>query len=305
MKLNVPVLYIASTGRSGSTLLEMLLSASDHLWSMGEIYTLPWEMERNGVCGCGRKIDQCKFWAKVLDKKKNLARPESFVAKFREYHFGGPFFRPKHLLNIFLEMEWGTSGDLKIFCIENSILFNAVGQEARRLKGDIRYLIDASKDFYRLDWMTRCPDFNLRVIHIVRDLRAYVYSNIRDYNRGKLLTFLYALKMTVKYVVENSIIEYILRRMPEENVFFIRYEDLASSPDRIIEAVSRWLKIPPESLNLKSFRDRESHAIAGNKTRHLKTKIQIDTAWENGLQPAVKTIISMLGLPMLKKYNYK
>src|SRR5262245_66570946 len=89
------LLYIASNGRSGSTLLEMLLGAHDHLWTTGELYVLPYEVRSpTKPCGCGAFVTSCPFWRPIVDDLRPVLLRRN-VSRFRDWCEGGPLFRPR------------------------------------------------------------------------------------------------------------------------------------------------------------------------------------------------------------------
>jgi len=305
MTLRKPLIYIASTGRSGSTILELLLNASDFLWSTGEIYTLPWEIKRNGKCGCGKQIKACEFWTSVIDKDNKILEIGNNISRFREYHFGGKFFRPLYLLNILFQSRFFEKEALCAFCKDNKKLFINIAASGSMSKKDIRYIVDASKDFYRLYWLSRCSEIDLKVIHIVKDPRAYVYSNVKRFKKGHKSRWLQTIRMSAKYMVENSIIDLIVKRLEKENVFFVRYEDLASSPEIVMQNMFQWLNVPYQHHIIHSFRKVKNHAIAGNYTRHLRTEIRLDEEWKTEFEPLLKAITGTITRTKAKKYSYK
>ena len=66
---SVSVLYIAGAGRSGSTLLELLLARRSRLVPVGEVRFL-WQrgVVEDHLCSCGRAFSACPFWDEVLDR---------------------------------------------------------------------------------------------------------------------------------------------------------------------------------------------------------------------------------------------
>src|SRR6476659_9772003 len=63
------VLFIAGPARSGSTLLAMLLGATDGMVDTGELnYAWRTVFLRNEYCGCGRRFRDCRFWSAVVDR---------------------------------------------------------------------------------------------------------------------------------------------------------------------------------------------------------------------------------------------
>ena len=64
---NNNVLFIAGPGRSGSTLLDLLLGQIDGFCSTGEMRYI-WErgFAQNQLCGCGKPFRECEFWTQVV-----------------------------------------------------------------------------------------------------------------------------------------------------------------------------------------------------------------------------------------------
>ena len=67
--MTVRVLYMAGTGRSGSTLLARILDRADGVVAAGELRYL-WQrgLLEDRVCGCGEPFSRCPFWTEVIDR---------------------------------------------------------------------------------------------------------------------------------------------------------------------------------------------------------------------------------------------
>ena len=72
------VLFVAGTGRSGSTLLANVLGTVDGVFSGGEIRYL-WErgLQDERLCGCGRAFLECPVWTAILHEAYGTAGPPS------------------------------------------------------------------------------------------------------------------------------------------------------------------------------------------------------------------------------------
>lgn len=65
--LQVPVVGIIGSGRSGSTLLEYLLAAAiPDARALGELHSIVARTQRNELCSCGRQASDCPRWAGVI-----------------------------------------------------------------------------------------------------------------------------------------------------------------------------------------------------------------------------------------------
>jgi len=61
----VRLLYIAGSGRSGSTLLDLLLGNHPLISGFGEVHRLSLEPESR-KCSCNRTIQDCEYWSRVI-----------------------------------------------------------------------------------------------------------------------------------------------------------------------------------------------------------------------------------------------
>ena len=83
------ILYIASSGRSGSTVLDLLLGAHAACWTLGEFYVLPWNLRMHTKpCGCGRPVEECHFWGPIVAEHQG-ALLQGSIDRFRDSYNGG------------------------------------------------------------------------------------------------------------------------------------------------------------------------------------------------------------------------
>ena len=62
------LVYIAGYGRSGSTLLDIVLGDHPDLASVGALHNLPAWLEGDLPCACGKPFSRCPFWSAVGEK---------------------------------------------------------------------------------------------------------------------------------------------------------------------------------------------------------------------------------------------
>ena len=75
--MSTVVLYIAGTGRSGSTVLANILGEVDGVFAAGEVRYL-WQrgLKEGRLCGCGLPVRECPVWSRVLAMAGELDDPE-------------------------------------------------------------------------------------------------------------------------------------------------------------------------------------------------------------------------------------
>ena len=60
------LIYVGGSGRSGSTLLDLLLNNSSEVQSLGEVHRLNWYARTDKEpCTCGAPVFECPFWLQV------------------------------------------------------------------------------------------------------------------------------------------------------------------------------------------------------------------------------------------------
>ena len=61
------IIYIMGTGRSGTTILEVLLGSQDKVVQAGEItHIFKDGIQRSIACACGSLAEKCPLWGSVL-----------------------------------------------------------------------------------------------------------------------------------------------------------------------------------------------------------------------------------------------
>lgn len=77
------IIYIGGYGRSGSTLLDIILGQSVNVKSCGEVVFLFDEIAQNGVCSCGELIKYCPYWGPKIQKALNLYPLDDIRTSYR------------------------------------------------------------------------------------------------------------------------------------------------------------------------------------------------------------------------------
>jgi len=304
MPQKIPIIYILSNGRSGSTLLDMVLGASAEAWTVGEAQFLPLDYTHNvQPCGCGASIKDCDFWQRVC--------PDIplFQGQHPIEHFRAPDRKGKVLRWGLLQTLWtGRLSAKKAAVIQaygrlNHDYFSAVLKEAQNRKGpQVRWLVDASKDPYRLLWLQKSGYFDVRVIHLTKDPRAFVYSTTR---KEAAINFKKTVRMSGRWLIENALCTRACKmNFTPEQYKHIRYEDLASSPESIVGSLSQWLDAEFVNDLKASFREQENHAVSGNLMRWQKTDIKLDEKWKKHLPRTCRNIVEVITRPLSRAYGY-
>jgi len=302
----IRLVYIGSSGRSGSTLLELIFGAHPQLWTLGEFYVLPFAIESAAKqCGCGTLVSECPFWGSIVKETMPIIRGPS-IRRFRDGYDVGRLFHFAEFPSIWSRNgSWSSrrGAELEQFAKDNAAVMGAALTKARQLKGaQVRFLVDASKSLYRLLWLKQSGAFDLRVIHLVKDPRAFAYSMSKrqdgSVNRKQ------AARAALRWNAENYLFDKLFRnRFTENEVLRIRYEDLASNPKTVLQNMLGWLELPYDENMVSDFRC-VNHGIAGNPMRQRKTGIQLDEKWRHGLSAGMQRLVRGMSRSLSKRYGF-
>lgn len=255
--------------RSGSTLLENIFSSVNHILSVGELCYLGSYLNKgrvgqasNWVCSCGKEFQSCEFWENILSKLKQNGHTEITNTRILK------------TLNLFRTR-------IRIQGVEenNDIvkLVNDVYTLLFELK-DCDIIVDSSKDESHLLALYDKVDFDVKVIHLKRDIRAVTSSKLkwiskRNKRQGNKF------KILIHSKLKDFRQKDVFKKIDDNDKISIVYEDLSRNPQLIIDQITR--KFNLEKITVPEYMEpRGEHAIAGTPNRFKKRKIQYDDSWE-------------------------
>jgi hypothetical protein len=302
---NVQVLFIAGPGRSGSTLLDMLLGQINGFYSTGELRFI-WSrgFAQNQLCGCGKPFQACEFWSEVV--KEAFGGYEAIdyarIEKLRE----AAEHRVSKRLSINREPE------LLAPYREYFDACRSLYQAVHKISG-CEFIIDSSKITAHGLILANIPQIDLFTMHLIRDSRAVAYS----WRREKIRPEIYWERkfMGQRKILSSAIRWNSLHKLAEKlehtskQYALLRYEDLVSNPQKSLLGVFRDLEIERPSLDfLDGFHAnlKTSHTVSGNPVRFTNKEIKIepDVEWRHAMTNRHKWLVTMLTWPLLLKYGY-
>lgn len=288
----VRVIYVAGVSHTGSTLLGHILGELEETCYAGEIRNT-WQrgILENRICTCDARFAECAFWQTVIEHLPFAAerQAEKLSALHREA------VRPS-LVFPFRSTEM-KQVDRSAFAAPTEALYAAAGDVA-----GVRQLVDSSKSPLYAAFLRRLPTIDLRVVHIVRDPRATVYSHLRRHSFGYGETF----KLSLWWLRSNVAIEKLGRSgVPYTR---IRYEDFVEDPARSLYQITDALGLPRSRLPIEGrvARLSKKHIISGNRARGEVGAITLrnDSEWRSALPPRMQAIARGTTLPLLGRYGY-
>jgi hypothetical protein len=292
----IPLVYIVSEAYSGSTLLDLLLGMSPHIWTLGEAQRLWLSVADGKPCACGAHIPQCPFWQPILPAIP-AARAETLFQLFTPEMT----VRWPHLLSILRGRVSAKMHDTYLaYADTNATYLRQVWQAARAKKPNLRWLVDASKDPYRLYALHYSGLFDMRVLHVTKDPRALVYSMVKRHESDSLVM---CIRKSARWTIRNAQFNRLSQLFSPEFYRHIRYETLATAPTETINGLLAWLGVDPMT-DLSRMRSYESHAVAGNAMRWEERPITLDDRWKSNLSLTNQRIAWFFALTLKNRYGY-
>jgi hypothetical protein len=304
------IIYIAGSGRSGSTLLERILGGMPGAVNVGELIDLFRRTAPRGErCGCGLAFADCPFWAGVGQRAFGGWQEGQLAAVHR---LQIRIARQRHLARL-LAMPLAGRGfraDVARYGASYRALYQAIADQA-----GARYVVDASKWPVQALALARAG-MDIRVIHLVRDVRGVANSlSKRDVARPHAARETDHMLHTVPAETAARWLgiqaEAELLRGCGLRVTRMRYEDFVRQPRQAVGAALADLGLSSGPADLAHIGDGHvvlgtSHGLSGNPSRFSSGEITLrpDEAWRNQMPQHDRAVVTALGLPLLLRYGW-
>lgn len=278
MKNKITVIYIISDRRSGSTLLENMLSKSEETVSVGELAMMRDHICKEGPgifwdwnCSCGQPILQCEFWGKVLDNVYDDTFETKINWSYQSLEALSLAVLPLNAKATLHEIIHTPEN------IETIKKLNEIYTAVASCSGK-KTIVDSSKDPMQALAIRECKNLNVKYILLSRDLRAITFSKLNRWkinkrsDKGELETLVdsYLYKKTCATVFRN---------IDKNNAIKVSYEVLANNPQRELDRICDKLGLQkfaaPEYMELAN-----DHTIGGTPGRFEKKPITEDNVWK-------------------------
>ena len=287
------------SGRSGSTLLSIILNTVPNVMSIGEINNLPRLSEKNFNCSCNERVEDCPFWSNVFERwykkcgkdevKRTIARMgsledfTSFVVWFKT--ICKATFKSKSLQN-HLEVTYD--------------FFNSTNEESGKT-----VLVDISKNPLRAYVLSLNKNIDLRIIHLVRDGRGMAWSLNKFVKKDVKQRPVW--RSALYWMVVNKMSNFVRKRVL--NTLLVKYEDIVTDPNPTLKKIAQFTDIEVEpmidSINYDLAQE-ESHIMAGNALRKQKSiRLKLDTEWYEKMEGKKKKVFYVIAGRTMKSYGYK
>lgn len=226
------VIAISGSGRSGSTLLSLLLSQDKRVFNLGQLRHLWRAFDTDAACSCGDTLQSCAVYGQVVTASQAVAgRPELTAMQKLAKAF---------LKDAASESDWSDTAAKTDIRGRHREFLGAMQDVLVRIADatGATTFIDTSKAPEVAFAFELLPDVDLYVLNLVRDPRAVACS---WHKRKK--SFSATVKNARDWLVRQRRLE-TWQPALEGRFHPLRYEDLASTPTDAINAVAKWANLP-------------------------------------------------------------
>jgi hypothetical protein len=299
------VISIGGSSRSGSTLLALLLGQVEGYFPVGELHYI-WSRGyvQNMLCGCGKPFNECQFWQSVLEEAYG-STSQLPIAEITSLHSSiAQVWRLPELVSPLRRAGFESQVQGYLPHIEKlmAAILHVSGAKT---------IVDSSKYPSYCYLLTRIPNANVQLVHLVRDSRAVAYSFMRKKRKPDVhwkeeyMRRFSPLRSARDWMVFNLGMELI--NSTRVDCDLIRYEDLVADPHRELTRILPFLSGPAgDFLRSDPISVRVNHTVSGNPLRFENDALTIraDVEWQRAMAPNHRHFVTATTWPLLIRYGY-
>lgn len=261
------VLYVAGCGRSGSTLLSVMLNAHSLIVSVGELKFLAEWLARSAPCTCGMSVMECPFWSRVL----SAALPDGTSPATPE-------------LEVLLP---GIAEIARSEVIVDTSKTAAELEQMMKVPGIELYIIHLVRDGRG---------------YLRSRTRSVRKQTVRPGIREPSSTS----RAIIRWLSTNLGIARFRCRVPHNRFIRVRYEDLVAAPEAELERICAFVGVDFEPSMLDASIE-GCHDIGGNGWRYQQSRriqLKLDRSWEQALTRGQRWLFGFAAGWLNRLYGY-
>ncbi|GAB4293364.1 MAG: sulfotransferase [Ignavibacteriaceae bacterium] len=269
------LVYILGAGRSGSTILGILLGNLPGVFYAGELHY--WNIFNGSPSNNLQEAK--KFWSEVKEEFNDAQiHFESDYLKYLEHHYS-MFFLP-WIFKRYL---------LKQYLIYNQKLLSIIFNKSKK-----QIIVDSSHYPFRAFYLRRLSDIQIKIIYLYRNpvevVKSFLKRNIEHKYKNPISSNIYLF-----FVSLLSVIVFFTFR--KQNRFRLKYESLISDTERTLDALRNYLSVQTDIIDTKKLKT--GYIFQSNRIRH-KEFISIEQKQDDSkFNPILRLFTMFIQLPFL------
>ena len=296
----IKVLYFAGSGRSGSTILNIILGNHQDVFGGGELQNMRRVYNKDKICSCGATVVDCDFWSSVVKDWYSKVGEQDIDSGLKRWPENEGVFSFKPWMKMIF--SFGLKGkNFQKYLESTAIFYKAIQKHSNK-----KVMVDISKNPLRAWALEKNPNVDLRMVHLVRDGRAVTWSLKRTAERQsrKRPTW----RAALFWVVVNRMTNFVRSKVVHNTV--VRYEDLVERPAELLHQIGSMADIDFSEIIEKIEAQDDfhiNHVMAGNGIRKgntIKFQATNSKSWMEKLTPGNKRLFKFLSYSSLRKFNY-
>ena len=274
------VVYLAGSGHTGSTLLALLMNTHPAVASVGEVAVKPRIRHRNDAhrqkCSCGALVGDCGFWRRIFQQVNEQGLEFGPDTWTNDYRFTHPllhrvFTRESSHALVRAFRGWS---ERRLPAYRRRIGFidrvNAAFVDAVLEATEADVFFDTSKGAVRLARLLASPEFDVRVVTLVRDVRAFAASARR---RGVSLA-----EAAGTWKKDQLTIRREVAALSPDRRTLLRYEDLCADPAATLRRLCDFCGVAHAEFPRRLF-SHEHHVLGNNMRMAGPIEVRLDQRW--------------------------
>ncbi len=304
----IRVIYIVGCGRSGSTVLDMMLGNHADVTGVGELCMIRGAFRNKRYCSCQHDVLECDFWSAVGEDWNS--RPAMSVGDYDRLQKKYERFRACGGISwtAYLKNRAVPSAEFRRFLDQTYELYSSISKASGN-----KIIVDSSKAPLRAALLAQTPGIDLRLVHLVRDSRGVAWSRMKSLksnaqagvfrdSSGKGVSY-----SSLYWMLVNGISDWN-RRSNLNRSMLLRYEDLVTKPGEAVERISELSDTDFTPVIGKIERGESigtGHIFSGNRLRmESQIRLKPDTEWQTAMSSKDQDLTALLTRFLLKKYGY-
>lgn len=265
------ILYIAGYSRSGSTILDIILSGHSEITGVGEVTFLLEDWANASChCSCGISYDKCDFWKGLFPNERPSPEMTKRVRKIE-----------KRSSILCLLLGGISREDRQLYRTYQQRVFAHIASQRHS-----SIIVDSSKSArYALGRFFALRKFagqDVYVLHLVRDGLAVMESQIITGDNwaleGRMTPHRWRGPRTAfGWVITNIWVPLLGRLIGSDRYMLLRYEDFIEDPAAALQTIGQFCGFDAAVLIERINRDDDfhvGHTVGGNRVR-LQRKVKL------------------------------
>jgi len=295
-------MYVAGSGRSGTTALALYLESEIEAFHAGELrYVWQRGVVENQLCECGLPFRDCEFWSEVLEIAYGPLLPQA-LKSIQE--LSPAVDRMRHIVLGAVAPTTGRRATRIHYSGTLIPLYAAIAKVSKAAT-----IIDSSKDPSYLFALSRTRALDLTAVHFVRDSRAVAYSWSKKVIRPEIhwkqqhMDQFSPRKSASLWMTCNTTLD--MYRARHSSSVLLKYEAFAANPQRVLGELAHHESLASGFASTQACT--KGHSFSGNPMRFNKGPLEItlDEQWRTLMPPRSRRQVSLITMPMLLRYGYR